>query len=132
MRRKGRGSGSRSGEPFLFRPLCPCILRGLGSLSLTSPRSPLASPSKAGLRSPQRAKKRDEDNRHDRPFVLVSYGGLVRSRSQAPGPPSLRPAKLGYARPKERRNEMKITDTTDRLSLVKDLVPCSRNARVAL
>ena len=48
--------------------------------------------------------------------VLVSYGGLVRSRSQAPGPPSLRPAKLGYARPKERRNEMKITDTTDRLS----------------
>src|SRR5664279_4706582 len=98
MIRKGRGSGSRSGEPFLFRPLCPCILRGLGSLSLTSPRSPLASPSKAGLRSPQRAKKRDEDNRHDRPFVLVSYGGLVRSRSQAPGPPSLRPAKLGYAR----------------------------------
>src|SRR5664279_4404351 len=70
MIRKGRGSGSRSGEPFLFRPLCPCILRGLGSLSLTSPRSPLASPSKAGLRSPQRAKKRDEDNRHDRPFVL--------------------------------------------------------------
>jgi hypothetical protein len=48
--------------------------------------------------------------------VLVSYGGLVRSRSQAPGPPSLRPAKLGYARPNERRSEMKITDTTDRLS----------------
>jgi len=48
-------------------------------------------------------------------LALVSYGGLVRSRSQAPGPPSLRPAKLGYARPKERRNEMKITDTTGRL-----------------
>src|SRR5664279_3185876 len=60
-------------SPFFSGPLCPpcpCILRGLGSLSLTSPRSPLASPSKAGLRSPQRAKERDEDSRHDRPFVL--------------------------------------------------------------
>jgi len=31
------------------------------------------------------------------------------------GPPSIRPAKLGYARPKERRSEMKIADTTGRL-----------------
>jgi beta-glucosidase len=36
------------------------ILRGTGSLSLAVPRSPLASPSKAGLRSPQRRRTRRE------------------------------------------------------------------------
>jgi hypothetical protein len=46
--------------------------------------------------------------------TLVSYGGLVRSRSQAPGPPSLRPAKLGYARPQERRSMSKLNGTADR------------------
>jgi hypothetical protein len=45
---------------------------------------------------------------------LVSYGGLARSRSQSPGPPSLRPAKLGYARPQKRRKMTKFNGTADR------------------
>jgi hypothetical protein len=32
------------------------------------------------------------------PSTGLFYGGLARSCSQSPGPPSLRPAKLGYAR----------------------------------
>ena len=73
----------------------PCILRGTGSLSLAVPRSPLAPPSKAGLRSPQRAKEQDENNRHDRPLALwsrrpwESAGRRVDSRKQPvqmPGP----------------------------------------------
>ncbi len=50
------------------------------------------------------------------PGPLVSYGGLARSRSQSPGPPSLRPAKLGYARPQRRRSTTRFNGTTDRCS----------------
>jgi hypothetical protein len=45
----------------------PGILLGLGSLSLTSPRSPLASPSKAGLRSPSERGDEKKSSRRGSP-----------------------------------------------------------------
>jgi len=54
----GTPVGARFIAPVRFP--CPGILRGLGSLSLTSPRSPLASPSKAGLRSPAKRERGDK------------------------------------------------------------------------
>jgi len=44
----------------------PGILRRLGSRSLTSPRSPLASPSEAGLRSPAKRERGDKGVRRGR------------------------------------------------------------------
>jgi hypothetical protein len=58
--------------------------------------------------------RRSESFRHETWQPLVSYGGLARSRSQPPGPPSLRPAKMGYAHPQRRRSTTRFNGTTDR------------------
>ena len=97
----------------------PCILRGLGSLSLTSPRSPLASPSKAGLRSPQ---KDDKIQRHDRPLPLrserprVSVGRRVdfqKQPEQMRGPRARILRKAGHAEMRNPSRKEPVTPTTD-------------------
>ena len=65
---------------------------------------------------PRRLTLRDGVGPRERP-ALASCVGVARCRSHAPGPPSLHPAKPGYARPQNSRGHVKVNAATDRLAL---------------